>query len=103
MKAKRLQSVGELPGLVPTTAAVHGRPSIAGVNTSDTQEAEDKTPPPPTPVVESSANKSPVNAGCGEWFYLLSSRYLDLNTRVFCIDRRERRDSGRDSRKIDGE
>ncbi|XP_076239603.1 phospholipase C at 21C isoform X2 [Calliopsis andreniformis] len=62
VKAKRLQSVGELPALDPTTTVVHGRPSIGGVNTSDTQDTEDKTPAPPIPVVDSSTNKSPVNA-----------------------------------------
>ncbi|XP_043251916.1 1-phosphatidylinositol 4,5-bisphosphate phosphodiesterase classes I and II [Colletes gigas] len=62
IKTKRLQSVGELPMLVPTSTNVHGRPSIAGVNTSDAQDAEEGTPAPAVPAVDSSANKSPVNA-----------------------------------------
>ncbi|XP_076672330.1 phospholipase C at 21C isoform X2 [Andrena cerasifolii] len=66
VKTKRLQSVGELPALVLTSTNVHGRPSIAGVNTSDVQDTEDKSPAPPAPVVESSTNKSPVNASGSE-------------------------------------
>lgn len=58
--------MGELPALVLTSTNVHGRPSIAGVNTSDVQDTEDKSPAPPAPVVDSSTNKSPVNAGGGE-------------------------------------
>ncbi|KZC09772.1 PREDICTED: 1-phosphatidylinositol 4,5-bisphosphate phosphodiesterase classes I and II [Dufourea novaeangliae] len=62
VKTKRLQSVGELPTLVPASTNVHGRPSIAGVNTSDTQDNEDGTPATPAPVVDTSMNKSPLNA-----------------------------------------
>ncbi|XP_076174145.1 phospholipase C at 21C isoform X2 [Ptiloglossa arizonensis] len=62
VKTKRLQSVGELPLLVPTTTNVHGRQSIVAVNTSDAQDVEEGTPVPAISVVESSANKSPVNA-----------------------------------------
>ncbi|XP_076766451.1 phospholipase C at 21C isoform X3 [Xylocopa sonorina] len=61
VKTKRLQSVGELPTLAPATANVHGRPSIAGINKSDTQDNEDGTPTPPVQVVDASTNKSPVN------------------------------------------
>ncbi|KOC63504.1 1-phosphatidylinositol 4,5-bisphosphate phosphodiesterase classes I and II [Habropoda laboriosa] len=61
VKTKRLQSVGELPTLAPTTTTVHGRPSIAGINISDTQESEDGPPAPPVQVIDASTNKSPVN------------------------------------------
>ncbi|CAK9830241.1 1-phosphatidylinositol 4,5-bisphosphate phosphodiesterase classes I and II [Anthophora retusa] len=61
VKTKRLQSVGELPTLAPTTTNVHGRPSIAGINTSDTQESDDGPPAPPVQVIDPSTNKSPVN------------------------------------------
>ncbi|XP_012152849.1 phospholipase C at 21C isoform X2 [Megachile rotundata] len=61
VKTKRLQSVGELPTPVPTTGSVHGRPSIAATNTSDTLEAEEGIPAPPVQVVEASTNKSPIN------------------------------------------
>lgn len=66
VKTKRLQSVGELPLLVPTTTNVHGRQSIVAVNTSDAQDVEEGTPVPAISVVESSANKSPVNASSSE-------------------------------------
>ncbi|CAK9795098.1 1-phosphatidylinositol 4,5-bisphosphate phosphodiesterase classes I and II [Anthophora quadrimaculata] len=61
VKTKRLQSVGELPTLAPTTTNVHGRPSIAGINTSDTQESDDGPPAPSIQVIDPSTNKSPVN------------------------------------------
>ncbi|XP_031845635.1 phospholipase C at 21C isoform X2 [Nomia melanderi] len=62
VKTKRLQSVGELPALIPPSANLHGRPSIAGVNASDTQDNEEGTPVPAAPVADTSANKSPINA-----------------------------------------
>ncbi|OAD62421.1 1-phosphatidylinositol 4,5-bisphosphate phosphodiesterase classes I and II [Eufriesea mexicana] len=61
IKTKRLQSVGELPTLAPATTNIHGRPSIAGLNTPDTQDNEDGTPASTVQVVDASANKSPVN------------------------------------------
>ncbi|XP_034173659.1 phospholipase C at 21C isoform X1 [Osmia lignaria lignaria] len=62
VKTKRLQSVGELPTPISTSSNVHGRPSIATTNTSETQDADDGTPAPPVQVVEASSNKSPINA-----------------------------------------
>ncbi|XP_035723620.1 1-phosphatidylinositol 4,5-bisphosphate phosphodiesterase classes I and II-like isoform X2 [Vespa mandarinia] len=62
VKTKRVQSVGELPGLQPTTSSTHGRPSIIGINTSETPEVEDNAPSPVVQFVDASANKSPVNA-----------------------------------------
>lgn len=62
VKTKRLQSVGELPTPISTSSNVHGRPSIATTNTSETQDADDGTPAPPVQVVEASTNKSPINA-----------------------------------------
>ncbi|XP_017756521.1 PREDICTED: 1-phosphatidylinositol 4,5-bisphosphate phosphodiesterase classes I and II [Eufriesea mexicana] len=67
IKTKRLQSVGELPTLAPATTNIHGRPSIAGLNTPDTQDNEDGTPASTVQVVDASANKSPVNvSGIGD-------------------------------------
>ncbi|KAI4489453.1 hypothetical protein M0802_011125 [Mischocyttarus mexicanus] len=63
VKTKRLQSVGELPGLQPAaSSSTHGRPSIIGINTSETPEVEDNVPSPVVQFVETTANKSPVNA-----------------------------------------
>ncbi|KAG9432639.1 1-phosphatidylinositol 4,5-bisphosphate phosphodiesterase classes I and II isoform X1 [Apis mellifera carnica] len=61
VKTKRLQSVGELPPLVPPSTNIHGRPSIAGINMSETQDNEDGTPTSTVQVVDASTNKSSVN------------------------------------------
>ncbi|XP_014607192.1 PREDICTED: 1-phosphatidylinositol 4,5-bisphosphate phosphodiesterase classes I and II isoform X2 [Polistes canadensis] len=62
-KTKRLQSVGELPGLQPAaSSSTHSRPSIIGINTSEIPEVEDNAPSPVVQFVEATANKSPVNA-----------------------------------------
>ncbi|XP_033358624.1 1-phosphatidylinositol 4,5-bisphosphate phosphodiesterase classes I and II isoform X1 [Bombus vosnesenskii] len=61
VKTKRLQSVGELPTLTPTSTNVHGRPSVAGINTSDSQDNEHGTSTPTVQAVDASTNKSPVN------------------------------------------
>ncbi|XP_006621952.1 1-phosphatidylinositol 4,5-bisphosphate phosphodiesterase classes I and II isoform X1 [Apis dorsata] len=61
VKTKRLQSVGELSPLVPPSTNIHGRPSIAGINMSDTQDNEDGTPTSTVQVVDASTNKSSVN------------------------------------------
>ncbi|XP_061930206.1 1-phosphatidylinositol 4,5-bisphosphate phosphodiesterase classes I and II isoform X4 [Apis cerana] len=61
VKTKRLQSVGELPPLVPPSTNIHGRPSIAGINMSDTQDNEEGTPTSTVQVVDASTNKSSVN------------------------------------------
>ncbi|XP_015173186.1 PREDICTED: 1-phosphatidylinositol 4,5-bisphosphate phosphodiesterase classes I and II isoform X2 [Polistes dominula] len=62
-KTKRLQSVGELPGLQPAaSSSTHGRPSIIGINTAETPEVEDNAPSPVVQFVDATANKSPVNA-----------------------------------------
>ncbi|XP_066601294.1 1-phosphatidylinositol 4,5-bisphosphate phosphodiesterase classes I and II [Prorops nasuta] len=64
LKTKRLQSSGELPGLMPVTGSPHGRPSISGLNTSmELQELDDSTSSSTAQFIDSSANKSPVNAG----------------------------------------
>ncbi|XP_006567289.1 1-phosphatidylinositol 4,5-bisphosphate phosphodiesterase classes I and II isoform X3 [Apis mellifera] len=57
VKTKRLQSVGELPPLVPPSTNIHGRPSIAGINMSETQDNEDGTPTSTVQVVDASTNK----------------------------------------------
>ncbi|KAL2751268.1 hypothetical protein V1477_000426 [Vespula maculifrons] len=62
VKTKRVQSVGELPVPQPATSSTHGRPSIIGINTSETPEVEDNAPSPVVQFVDASANKSPVNA-----------------------------------------
>nr|XP_050862430.1 1-phosphatidylinositol 4,5-bisphosphate phosphodiesterase classes I and II isoform X2 [Vespula vulgaris] len=62
VKTKRVQSVGELPAPQPATSSTHGRPSIIGINTSETPEVEDNAPSPVVQFVDASANKSPVNA-----------------------------------------
>ncbi|XP_032681763.1 1-phosphatidylinositol 4,5-bisphosphate phosphodiesterase classes I and II isoform X3 [Odontomachus brunneus] len=62
VKAKRLQSVGELPGPLPTSSNVQGRPSIAGLGSSDTVDADDAAPTSAVQVVDTSISKSPVNA-----------------------------------------
>lgn len=52
--------MGELPPLVPPSTNIHGRPSIAGINMSETQDNEDGTPTSTVQVVDST-NKSSVN------------------------------------------
>lgn len=68
VKAKRMQSMGELPGLVPPSSSLHSRPSIGGLGSSDTVDVEDDTPSPAVQTVETSINKSPVNASNSECF-----------------------------------
>lgn len=64
VKAKRMQSIGELPGLLPTSTSLHGRPSIAGLSSTDTIDADDADVPCHTfQSVEMSLNKSPINVG----------------------------------------
>ncbi|KAG7213901.1 hypothetical protein KM043_003103 [Ampulex compressa] len=62
VKAKRLQSIGELPGLSPASSSLQGRPSIVGIGTPEAQEAEEGAPSALVQVIETTANKSPVNA-----------------------------------------
>lgn len=62
VKTKRLQSVGELPGLQAASSSNHGRPSIIGLNPSETPEVEDTAPSPVVQFIDASANKSPINA-----------------------------------------
>ncbi|XP_018361893.1 PREDICTED: 1-phosphatidylinositol 4,5-bisphosphate phosphodiesterase classes I and II isoform X4 [Trachymyrmex cornetzi] len=61
VKAKRLQSIGELPSLLPTSSSLHSRPSIGGLGSSDTVDVDDDTPCPAVQPVDTSINKSPVN------------------------------------------
>ncbi|XP_018349687.1 PREDICTED: 1-phosphatidylinositol 4,5-bisphosphate phosphodiesterase classes I and II isoform X4 [Trachymyrmex septentrionalis] len=61
VKAKRLQSIGELPSLLPTSSSLHSRPSIGGLGSSDTVDVDDDTPCPAVQSVDTSINKSPVN------------------------------------------
>lgn len=68
VKAKRMQSIGELPGLLPTSTSLHGRPSIAGLSSTDTIDADDADVPCHTfQSVEMSLNKSPINVGNSEY------------------------------------
>lgn len=69
---KRLQSIGELPSLLPTSSSLHGRPSIAGLGSSDTVDVDDDTPCSAfQSSVDTSINKSPVNASNSECFHFL--------------------------------
>ncbi|XP_025268130.1 1-phosphatidylinositol 4,5-bisphosphate phosphodiesterase classes I and II isoform X2 [Camponotus floridanus] len=61
VKTKRMQSIGELPSLLPPSS-LHSRPSIGGLGSSDTVDVEDDTPSPAVQAVDTSINKSPVNA-----------------------------------------
>lgn len=70
VKVKRLQSVGELPGLVPTSSSLHSRPSIAGLSSSDTIDVDDVTPCP-TVQFDTSINKSPVNVSNSKYSFKL--------------------------------
>ncbi|XP_020291177.1 1-phosphatidylinositol 4,5-bisphosphate phosphodiesterase classes I and II isoform X2 [Pseudomyrmex gracilis] len=61
------QSMGELPGLLTASSSVHGRPSIAGLSSSETVDMDDVPPTPAVPAqpietTSTSAPKSPVNA-----------------------------------------
>ena len=67
-KSKRVQSIGELPGLAPTVGSPHGRPSIGAINTSDSQELEDGVASLTVNVADASSNKSPLNASTSECF-----------------------------------
>jgi len=66
VKAKRLQSMGELPGLLPTSSS-YSRPSNAGLSSSDTVDVDDDTSSPAVQPVDT-INKSPVNASNSECF-----------------------------------
>lgn len=67
VKAKRLQSMGELPGLLPASSSLHGRPSIAALGSSDTVDVDDAAAPTPAvQVADTSISKSPVNASNSE-------------------------------------
>ncbi|XP_078036358.1 phospholipase C at 21C isoform X2 [Augochlora pura] len=50
------------PEVQPPAPNTHGRPSIAAVNTTETQDNEEGSTAPPPLVVDSSGNRSPVNA-----------------------------------------
>ncbi|XP_025162258.1 1-phosphatidylinositol 4,5-bisphosphate phosphodiesterase classes I and II isoform X4 [Harpegnathos saltator] len=56
------ESMGELPGLVPVSSSLHGRPSIAGLCSSETIDMEDVAPTSSVQVADTSISKSPVNA-----------------------------------------
>ncbi|XP_072766140.1 1-phosphatidylinositol 4,5-bisphosphate phosphodiesterase classes I and II isoform X2 [Anoplolepis gracilipes] len=62
VKAKRMQSMGEVQSLLPTSSSLHSRPSIGGLGSSDTMDVEDDIPSPAVQAVDTSINKSPVNA-----------------------------------------
>ncbi|XP_016837746.1 1-phosphatidylinositol 4,5-bisphosphate phosphodiesterase classes I and II isoform X1 [Nasonia vitripennis] len=61
-KSKRVQSIGELPGLVPSTGSPHSRPSISAINASESQELEDGVASLMVNPADASSNKSPLNA-----------------------------------------
>lgn len=67
--------MGELPPLVSPSTNIHGRPSIAGINMSDTQDNEDGTPTSTVQVVDASTNKSSVNIS-GMYRLFIMYRYL---------------------------
>ncbi|KMR05229.1 1-phosphatidylinositol- -bisphosphate phosphodiesterase classes i and ii, partial [Lasius niger] len=62
VKTKRMQSIGEVQSLLPTPSSLHSRPSIGGLGSSDTVDVEDDIPSPALQAVDTSINKSPVNA-----------------------------------------
>lgn len=70
VKTKRMQSIGELPSLLPPSS-LHSRPSIGGLGSSDTVDVEDDTPSPAVQAVDTSINKSPVNASNSEWYFCI--------------------------------
>lgn len=72
VKAKRLQSISELPNLLSTSSNLHGRPSIGGLGSSDTVDVDDDTPCPTVQPVDTSINKSPVNASNSEFLFLIT-------------------------------
>jgi len=71
VKTKRMQSIGELPSLQPPSSSLHSRPSIGGLGSSDTVDVEDDTPSPAVQAVDTSINKSPVNASNSEWYFCI--------------------------------
>lgn len=68
VKTKRMQSIGEVQSLLPTPSSLHSRPSIGGLGSSDTVDVEDDIPSPALQAVDTSINKSPVNASNSEYF-----------------------------------
>lgn len=70
VKTKRMQSIGEVPSLLPTPSSLHSRPSIGGLGSSDTVDVEDDIPSPAVQAVDTSINKSPVNASNSEFFFI---------------------------------
>lgn len=77
VKVKRLQSIGELLGLLPASSSLHGRPSIAALGSSDTVDVEDSAVLTPT-VTDTSINKSPINASNSEcsFSFLLFENFM---------------------------
>lgn len=59
-----MHSVGEMPACsLPSMGSPHGRPSIGGMNAAESQDIEDGVARPmTTPLVDTSANKSPINS-----------------------------------------
>lgn len=52
-----MQSVGELPGLLPVVGSPHGRPSTAGLNLPETPDVEDGGTNPSV-LLDGSSNKN---------------------------------------------
>jgi len=78
-----MQSITELPAsLLPTSGSLHSRPSIPGLSSSDTVDIEDEAPCPAVPPVDTSINKSPVNASSSECFRLFE---LNILLFFFCV------------------
>lgn len=77
-----MQSIGELPSLLPPSSSLHSRPSIGGLGSSDTVDVEDDTPSPAVQAVDTSINKSPVNASNSEWYFCILFKY---NFLIKCI------------------
>jgi len=72
VKTKRMQSIGELPTLLSTSTSLHSRPSIAGLS-SDTIDADDDIPCSAIQPVDTSLNKSPINASNSDYYFLNES------------------------------
>jgi len=70
VKTKRMQSIGEVPTFLSTSTSLHGRPSIAGLSSSDTIDADDDIPCSSIQSIDTSVNKSPVNASNSDYYFL---------------------------------
>lgn len=81
-----MQSIGEMPAnLLQTLGASHPRPSISGLISAESQEVDDSVVFSVTSssVVDSSANKSPINASSSKLYYKFSDNFEIENFHIF--------------------